>query len=77
MVDDLLNQLNSKFNNLSGELLGKSTSLHANLFQDPPGQYCYQQVVDQCAVDEMSRRLDHLEANIAATNTQNEAESEG
>ncbi|KAK3069007.1 hypothetical protein LTR53_012982 [Teratosphaeriaceae sp. CCFEE 6253] len=44
VVDDLLNQLNSKFSNLSGELIGK--------------------------LDEMSRRLDSLEANIQAGNEQ-------
>ncbi|KXL41839.1 hypothetical protein M433DRAFT_157194 [Acidomyces richmondensis BFW] len=47
-VDDLLNQLSSKFSNLSGEILGK--------------------------MDEMSRRLDNLEATIQAANTQGKGE---
>ncbi|KAK4963602.1 hypothetical protein LTR10_001231 [Elasticomyces elasticus] len=50
VVDDLLNQLSSKFGNLSSELIGK--------------------------MDEMSRRLDNLEATIQAGNEQARAESE-
>lgn len=47
-VDDLLNQLSSKFSNLSGEILGK--------------------------MDEMSRRLDNLEATIQAGNIRGKGE---
>ncbi|KAK0362941.1 hypothetical protein LTR91_010094 [Friedmanniomyces endolithicus] len=50
VVDDLLNQLSSKFSNLSGELIGK--------------------------MDEMSRRLDNLEATIQAGNEQGRADNE-
>ncbi|TKA36868.1 hypothetical protein B0A54_12710 [Friedmanniomyces endolithicus] len=50
VVDDLLNQLSSKFSNLSGELIGK--------------------------MDEMSRRLDNLEATIQAGNEQGRTEGE-
>ncbi|KAK1070192.1 hypothetical protein LTR74_004344 [Friedmanniomyces endolithicus] len=50
VVDDLLNQLSSKFSNLSGELIGK--------------------------MDEMSRRLDNLEATIQAGNEQGGVEDE-
>ncbi|KAK0773812.1 hypothetical protein LTR02_005004 [Friedmanniomyces endolithicus] len=50
VVDDLLNQLSSKFSNLSGELIGK--------------------------MDEMSRRLDNLEATIQAGNEQGRVENE-
>ncbi|KAK5137242.1 hypothetical protein LTR08_000212 [Meristemomyces frigidus] len=50
VVDDLLNQLSTKFSNISGELIGK--------------------------LDEMSRRLDNLEATIAAGNAKAESQSE-
>ncbi|RMY91580.1 hypothetical protein D0862_09691 [Hortaea werneckii] len=51
VVDDLLNQLQTKFSNVSAELVGK--------------------------LDEMSRRLDNLEATIQASNAPpaNEGES--
>ncbi|KAK5119032.1 hypothetical protein LTR62_000243 [Meristemomyces frigidus] len=52
VVDDLLTQLSSKFNNLSSELIGKSKPF---------------------PLDEMSRRLDILEANIQAGNAQSQA----
>ncbi|KAK4539177.1 hypothetical protein LTR36_001177 [Oleoguttula mirabilis] len=50
VVDDLLNQLGSKFSNISSELIGK--------------------------LDDMSRRLDNLEATIEASNAQVEAGNE-
>ncbi|RMX80429.1 hypothetical protein D0869_07554 [Hortaea werneckii] len=54
VVDDLLAQLQTKFSNVSAELVGKWTT-----------------------VDEMSRRLDNLEATIQASNAPpaNEGES--
>ncbi|KAM0700571.1 hypothetical protein Q7P35_012292 [Cladosporium inversicolor] len=50
VVDDLLNQLTSKFSTMSSELIEK--------------------------MDEMSRRLDNLEATIQAGNTQSEPDVE-
>ncbi|GIZ45167.1 hypothetical protein CKM354_000834800 [Cercospora kikuchii] len=47
VVDDLLNQLTSKFNNVSTEMLGK--------------------------LDDMSKRLDALEAQIRAGNAASES----
>ncbi|KAK5117764.1 hypothetical protein LTR85_008739 [Meristemomyces frigidus] len=49
VVDDLLNQLGSKFSNISSELI----------------------------MDDMSRRLDNLEATIEAGNAQAQAGNEG
>ena len=63
VVDDLLNQLSTKFSNISGELIGKRTAhliSSSNFRLDTDGH----------AVDEMSRRLDNLEATIAADNAQ-------
>ncbi|KAF2486071.1 heat shock factor binding protein 1-domain-containing protein [Neohortaea acidophila] len=48
VVDDLLNQLSSKFSNMSSELIGK--------------------------MDEMSRRLDALEASIHGSGAQGKDE---
>ncbi|KAM0722356.1 hypothetical protein Q7P37_001797 [Cladosporium fusiforme] len=50
VVDDLLNQLNSKFSTISSELIEK--------------------------MDEMSRRLDNLEANIQTSNAQGESDAD-
>ncbi|TKA23216.1 hypothetical protein B0A50_07609 [Salinomyces thailandicus] len=50
VVDDLLAQLQTKFSNVSAELVGK--------------------------LDEMSRRLDNLEATIQASNEQTAAQEE-
>lgn len=64
VVDDLLNQLSSKFSNMSSELIGKSklTALLTLIFTliNPLTQ----------VVDEMSRRLDALEATIQAGSVQ-------
>ncbi|RMY59133.1 hypothetical protein D0863_12037 [Hortaea werneckii] len=59
VVDDLLAQLQTKFSNVSAELVGKCAAI-------PP-----------TTVDEMSRRLDNLEATIQASNAPpaNEGES--
>ncbi|KAF2718923.1 hypothetical protein K431DRAFT_305659 [Polychaeton citri CBS 116435] len=51
VVDDLLNQLSSKFSSLSSEMITK--------------------------MDEMSRRLDNLEATIQASNAQAESNQTG
>ena len=68
MVDDLLNQLTSKFSNLSGEILGKS---EGNV---PSGHW---RIALICGiVDEMSRRLDSLEAAIQVGNAKSEEENE-
>ncbi len=59
VVDDLLNQLNTKFTTVSSDLLSKSKSII----------YCTHFVysaADSLQVDDMSRRLDNLEAQIQA-----------
>jgi heat shock factor-binding protein 1 len=55
VVDDLLNQLNTKFSTISSELLSKSR--HVILI-------VIQRRADVQLVDDMSRRLDNLEATI-------------
>ncbi len=54
VVDDLLNQLNTKFTSISSELLSKSEQIMAAL-------ELYELM---SVVDDMSRRLDNLEATI-------------
>lgn len=63
-VDKLLDDLESKFDKVSNEVLGKSASLNwvtrsaMRTYQtDPP-----------CIVDDMTRRLEELEASLAKTN---------
>lgn len=57
VVDELLNQLSTKFSNISTELIGKSKSTLSSLF--------FHRTIDPCdLVDDMSRRLDTLEATI-------------
>ncbi|KAJ8117572.1 hypothetical protein OPT61_g1257 [Boeremia exigua] len=56
VVDDLLNQLNTKFTTISSDLLSKSRSLTVVM--------CWS--ADSLQVDDMSRRLDNLEAQIQA-----------
>lgn len=56
VVDDLLNQLNTKFTAISSDLLSKS-ELHISI------SISY---THRCVVDDMSRRLDNLEAQIQA-----------
>ena len=67
VVDDFLNQLGTKFSNISGELIGKRTA-HVDLIIHASA--------DKRPVDEMSRRLDNLEATIAAGNADAEIQSE-
>jgi len=59
VVDDLLNQLNTKFTTISSDLLSKSK------FPLPSNRADYGSA-DDLTVDDMSRRLDNLEAQIQA-----------
>jgi heat shock factor-binding protein 1 len=71
VVDDLLNQLTTKFSTMSSELIEKSKSTY--------GQMAMAIVVQDAnvrVVDEMSRRLDNLEATIQAGSTQTESDVE-
>lgn len=68
MVDDLLNQLSSKFSNMSSELIGKSTKIYIWPANPEPFK------TDARKVDEMSRRLDALEASIHGSGAQGKDE---
>ncbi|KAJ5620115.1 hypothetical protein N7510_004099 [Penicillium lagena] len=60
-VDDLLDQLQSKFDNVSKEMFGKRTSLsrpHCKTKRTP--------LTTLNPVDDMTRRLDELEASLTA-----------
>lgn len=59
VVDDLLNQLNTKFTTISSDLLSKSKL-------PPPTNHAEYGSADDFTVDDMSRRLDNLEAQIQA-----------
>ena len=60
VIDDLLNQLGTKFNTISEELLGKSMMTHL------PSIKVHESRLTMFPVDEMSRRLDNLESAIQA-----------
>jgi heat shock factor-binding protein 1 len=70
VVDDLLNQLTNKFSTMSSELIEKSKFAY--------GQVANRSVeeADMGEVDEMSRRLDNLEATIQASNKQTDSDVE-
>ena len=59
VVDDLLNQLSTKFTNISSDLIAKSMPLYLITV--------FIHKADPVTVDEMSRRLDNLEASIQAS----------
>jgi len=65
VVDDLLNQLTTKFSAISADMISKSMLLMLAL-----NAYCSDNII----VDEMSRRLDTLEATIQENARQSEAE---
>ncbi|KAL2357396.1 hypothetical protein BJ546DRAFT_308615 [Cryomyces antarcticus] len=69
VVDELLNQLSSKFSNISQELISKSKpNLALSL------KFCVYASTE--VLDEMSRRLDGLEATIQASRSAR-SENEG
>lgn len=67
VVDDLLNQLTTKFSSISTDMIAKS-ELHRFVEQSAMQVSC----VNGCSVDEMSRRLDSLEATIQASAAQSD-----
>ena len=71
VVDDLLNQLTTKFSTMSSELIEKSKSTYAQM-----AMAIVVQDANIKIVDEMSRRLDNLEATIQAGSTQTESDVE-
>lgn len=74
VVDDLLNQLTSKFSTMSSELIEKSKSTYGQIPSHSHGDVTKKLTWGK--VDEMSRRLDNLEATIQAGNTQSEPDVE-
>jgi len=67
----LLNQLTGKFSTMSSELIEKSKSTYEQHIVPIATEEA-----DLRKVDEMSRRLDNLEATIRASNTQGESDVE-